>query len=73
MFMVALLALIAGCKNSSTVQQNKSTDDQSLGFDKTEDMKDIYYRFPSPDEMLSIIDKSFLTDSGREEARKVLL
>lgn len=62
LFIVLLLVLMAGCKNSKKVRQTKApVAGQSPGFEKVEDMKDIYYRFPSPDEMLSIIDKSKLS------------
>ena len=51
---IVLLLLISGCQNRNTVQdQNKGSG--LTGFEQMEEMKDIYYRFPSPDEMLNII------------------
>ena len=51
---IVLLLLISGCQNRNTVQdQNKGSG--LTGFDQMEEMQDIYYRFPSPDEMLNII------------------
>jgi len=56
---VVSLFLIVSCQNRSNVQDRTQSDDVT-GFDQKEEVKDIYYRFPSPDEMLNIIDKQKL-------------
>ena len=55
---ICCLFLLA-CQNRSNVQ-NPVENNTSSGFDETEEVKEIYYRFPSPDEMLNIIDKEKL-------------
>ncbi len=55
---ICCLFLLA-CQNRSNVQ-NQIENENMTGFDETEEVKDIYYRFPSPDEMLNIIDKEKL-------------
>jgi len=48
-----------GCKNTpkEAAPEEKTKD---LGIDQVEEVKDIYYRFPSPDEMLHFIDNKNL-------------
>jgi hypothetical protein len=57
LFGIFLIIVIAGCKSNPKVTEPVVKEDKSLGFDQMEEMKNIYYRFPSPDEMLSFIDK----------------
>lgn len=61
LFVVILILLMVGCKNRSNNKKSKAPSKQNLGFTKMQDIKDIYYRFPSPDEMLSIINKDELS------------
>lgn len=41
-------------KNSSL---DSSQDDPNLGFGQAEELKEVYYRFPAPDEMLAFVEK----------------
>lgn len=56
----AILCFIClSCQNRDQVQ-NRIKDEEITGFEQMEEVKDIYYRFPSPDEMLNIIDNEQL-------------
>jgi hypothetical protein len=65
LFGILLFIGIAGCKTSPKAPEPSTEGEKSLGFDQLEEMKSIYYRFPSPDEMLSIIDKEKIKFSDR--------
>jgi len=52
---VFLLFLLFACKNRN-ITDNQTFDDQQAG-DQIEEYDNIFYRFPSPDEMLNIIDR----------------
>jgi hypothetical protein len=54
------LVTFFGCKNTPKVTEPLKEVVQSTGFDQMEEIKEIYYRFPSPDEMLSFIDREKL-------------
>ncbi len=56
---ILVLILFIACQNKSNVSNQIESDDIT-GFDQIEEVQDIYYRFPSPDEMLNIIDKEKL-------------
>ncbi len=57
---ILLILFVLACKNSGTDTKNKMVEDNLTGLDRMEEMKEIYYRFPSPDEMLDFIDKEEL-------------
>lgn len=59
LFFVLLCFLLITCQNRSNVREHIESEEMT-GFNETEEVKDIYYRFPSPDEMLDIIDKEKL-------------
>lgn len=48
--------LLIGCQNRNQVRDQIDTEELT-GFDQLEEVKDVYYRFPSPDEMLSFLDQ----------------
>jgi len=50
-----LLFCLNSCHNRGEVRDQIDSDTLS-GFDPVDEVKEVYYRFPSPDEMLSIID-----------------
>jgi hypothetical protein len=52
--------MITDCKNTKNVQPGVNVEKESLGFEQIENIQDVYYRFPSPDEMLNFIDKEKL-------------
>jgi hypothetical protein len=53
---ILVFFLLSGCHNKGT-QQEQLSDDTLIGFDETEEIKEVYYRFPSPDEMLNFINR----------------
>ncbi len=57
---VFVLLFVFGCRNNSSEKKEKNIKDEIYGFDQMEEMKNVYYRFPSPDEMLNFIDKKEL-------------
>jgi hypothetical protein len=59
-FGIFLMIGILGCKSTPKATVPAVEDEKSLGFDQMEEMKNIYYRFPSPDEMLGFINKEKL-------------
>lgn len=59
LFIVIILLFFAGCKNPSG-NSNQVDGEEYLENDQIEVAKDIYYRFPSPDEMLNFINKEDL-------------
>ena len=59
LFFVLVCFLLVTCQNKSNVRDQVESNEMT-GFDEVEEVKDIYYRFPSPDEMLNIIDKEKL-------------
>ncbi|MBN2350522.1 MAG: hypothetical protein JXJ22_16920 [Bacteroidales bacterium] len=53
--------LIGSCRRDGSQQTARDPKDIELGFENVEkELNEIYYRFPSPDEMLSFIDSSGL-------------
>jgi hypothetical protein len=48
--------LLVACRNNNP-RTTTDMDEEMTGFDQIEEVKEIYYRFPSPDEMLSFIDR----------------
>ena len=56
---VIILAAIS-CKNNKVQQPTAVKEKDVLGADQIEEMQEIYYRFPSPDEMLNFINKENL-------------
>jgi hypothetical protein len=65
LFGIFLMIVIAGCKSNLKAPEPVTEEGKSLGFDQMEEMKNIYYRFPSPDEMLSFIDKEKIKFNDR--------
>jgi hypothetical protein len=57
---VIILLLFSGCKNSHTNRDQVEGKDYITN-DQLEEVKEVYYRFPSPDEMLNFIDHEKLT------------
>lgn len=57
---VFIILFVLSCRNRTSDTQDSVVEDNLTGFDQMEDMKEIYYRFPSPDEMLSFIDREEL-------------
>jgi hypothetical protein len=55
-FVFLSFLLISGCQNRIKDKAQPATEDFAE-FDRLEEVKDVYYRFPSPDEMLNFIDK----------------
>ena len=57
LFITVLLVFFcfSSCQNKGGVRDQVDSDTLS-GFDPVDEVKEVYYRFPSPDEMLSIID-----------------
>ena len=51
--------IIGGCKNQNGRHQVKT--EKITAIENMEEVKDVYYRFPSPDEMLNFIDREKLT------------
>jgi hypothetical protein len=62
---VLIFLFLAACKNRSTDKEVSLTKDDITGFDQMEEVKDIYYRFPSPDEMLNFISRQELEFDDR--------
>jgi hypothetical protein len=60
-----IMATIFGCKNNPKVNEPVKDVVQEIGIDQMEEVKEIYYRFPSPDEMLSFINKEKLAFNNR--------
>lgn len=60
-FIIALLlAALFSCRRDPP-QNSPSMDDVLTGFEQAEEIKEIYYRFPSPDEMFHFINKEGLS------------
>jgi hypothetical protein len=55
---IVILMMLNGCRNQKNRDQVESND--ITGFDQMEEVKEVYYRFPSPDEMLNFIDREKL-------------
>ena len=55
-----LVLLVFGSCRTTQKPAPIESEDQSLGFDQMEEMKEVYYRFPSPDEMIGFIDEENL-------------
>jgi hypothetical protein len=61
-----LLVAVFGCRNVPKTNEPVAEDSKELEMDQLEvDVKEIYYRFPSPDEMLNFIDKEKLSFNNR--------
>lgn len=54
-----LVICLGGCQNRGNVRDHINSEELS-GFDQVDEVKEVYYRFPSPDEMLSFIDHEAL-------------
>jgi hypothetical protein len=52
---VSLLMALLGCKNAPKQQQINAKEKEVVGINNLQEMQEIYYRFPSPDEMLDFI------------------
>ena len=67
---IALIILFTGCRNNPAPTGQISDDYSEL--DNMEEVKEIYYRFPSPEEMLNFIDERELdfTDDFLHPANK---
>ncbi len=59
LFLASICFLCVECRNRGNVQDQIESEEMT-GFNQMEEVKDTYYRFPSPDEMLNIIDKEEL-------------
>ncbi len=57
---VFLILFVLSCRNRNSDTKKDVVEDNLTGFEQMENMKEIYYRFPSPDEMLNFIDKAEL-------------
>ncbi len=55
-----ILVLLSGCKNPKS-NRDQVEGEQYVALEQIEEVKEIYYRFPSPDEMLNFIDREKLT------------
>ncbi len=51
---------VFSCRNRSEVRQTLEAPEMT-GFENMENIKEVYYRFPSPDEMLNFIDREKLS------------
>lgn len=61
---VLLCIVIFSCRSNAPDTSSKLEEDIT-GFSQIEEVKDVYYRFPSPDEMLNFIDREKLAfDDG---------
>jgi hypothetical protein len=60
-FLLLLLLVTSGCKHGEQ-QKEPARDLESLGFGNADTavLKDVYYRFPSPEEMLNVINNEEL-------------
>jgi hypothetical protein len=54
-YFIFITFLMITCRNQSAVQ-DQTDSIEITGFDQYEEVKEVYYRFPSPDEMLGIIN-----------------
>ena len=55
----SVLILVIACRTGNPVD-NTSNTETLTGFEQMDEVKDVYYRFPSPDEMLHFIDREKL-------------
>lgn len=55
------LTVLNGCKNEQTSGKDVDSETESIVFDDLkQELKDVYYRFPSPDEMFTYLDSTGL-------------
>lgn len=54
------ILLVLSCRNRTLDTKSNLVKDSSTGFEQLEELKEVYYRFPSPDEMLSFFDREEL-------------
>ena len=57
---VFFILFVLSCQNRNADTKKSSAEESLARLEQMEDMKEIYYRFPSPDEMLNFIDKEEL-------------
>ena len=55
-----LVLVLLGCRNGKQVEKQIDPDELTGFEEELEEVKEVYYRFPSPDEMLNFIDREEL-------------
>ena len=61
LFIFMALALLPACKNRQTSKEGVDSVSESVNFDDLkQEYKEVYYRFPSPDEMFKYLDSTGL-------------
>ena len=61
LFIFMALALLPACKNRQTSKKGADSVSESVNFDDLkQEYKEVYYRFPSPDEMFKYLDSTGL-------------
>lgn len=60
LYSTLILVILISCNRNRQTTESQSIEEGVISTEQLEDMKEIYYRFPSPDEMLSFIDKEEL-------------
>jgi hypothetical protein len=58
-FLFISFIIVFGCRNEQTSKESNETEGQTIEFGELkQEIKEVYYRFPSPDEMFSYVDST---------------